>query len=135
MMNIKKGFTLAEILIVVVIIGMLASLVIPRFSGQQERGVVAEAVGMLSAIRQGEAGYYLEQATPAYKQLTAASTANDWGMIGIDNPNNSKFIYTVASDGTSTATRTASGGTDFNGKTIILGTDGTWTGTHPFKPN
>ena len=59
MIKRKKGFTLTEVLVVVVILGILAGLILPRFFGQSERAVVSEAVGMLSAVRQAEASYFL----------------------------------------------------------------------------
>jgi prepilin-type N-terminal cleavage/methylation domain-containing protein len=125
MMKNKKGMTLTEVLIVIVILGILAGLVLPRYLGQEERGIVAEAVGMLSAIRQAETAYHLEH---------SAYTAN-LDDLDIDLTQN-KFTYTVdAGTGTATAERVG-GGTDFNGMTIILNIDGTWdpAATHPFKP-
>ena len=132
MMKTKKGFTLTEILIVVVIIGVLASLVIPRFTNQSERGVVAEAVQMLSAIRQGEVSYALEN-SGSYLDMDTTVAGDDakWAQIGIDKPPTTNFNYTVVS-GNATATRN---GGDFDTTTVILNINGTWTGsTHPFHP-
>ena len=101
MIKRKKGFTLTEVLIVVVILAVLAALVLPRFFGQSERAIVSEAVGMLSAIRQGEASYKLEN-NGNYIATTAASFS--WDLLGIDNPINAKFTYAVDAAGTATAT-------------------------------
>jgi len=132
-----KGFTLAEILIVVVILGILATLVLPRFFGQEERGIVAEAVAKLSAIRQGEEAYKLESPAGAY--IASTDAAFTWDLLGIDNPDNARFVYTVDAAGASTATRQPAGDcatAPFNGCTIILAADGTWdaTASHPYKP-
>ncbi|MDD5225878.1 MAG: prepilin-type N-terminal cleavage/methylation domain-containing protein [Candidatus Omnitrophica bacterium] len=121
----RGGMTLTEVLIVIVILGILAGLVLPRYLGQEERGIVAEAVGMLSAIRQAEVAYHLE-----HSAYTANLADLDLDLTQI------KFTYTVdAGTGTATATRTG-GGTDFDGTTLILNIDGTWdpAATHPFKP-
>jgi len=59
-MRRSKGFTLIEVLSVVMIIGVLASLVIPRFTGQAERARAAEAVNIMGAIRHGVMSYYDE---------------------------------------------------------------------------
>ncbi len=50
----KRGFTLVELLIVVVIVGILATLAIPRFQGHHEHARVAEAMNVLSAMRKGQ---------------------------------------------------------------------------------
>ena len=124
-----KGFTLTEVLIVVVILGVLAALALPRFFGQDERGVVAEAVAHLSAIRQAEASWSLEQATPGY-----TSTLAD---LDVAVPS-TRFTYAVASNGTATATRLPATGTcssaHFGNCTISLTANGVWGGDHPFGP-
>ena len=135
----NAGFTLAELLMVIVIIGVLGSIAIPRFFPQKEKAVVAEAVNMMGAIRQGELAYRLEHS--GYKNLSSDGT---WDVIGIDNPNGigtRKFNYTVtnadASTATITATRLNTTGTDSNyiGKTVILYVaNGSWDGSHPFHP-
>lgn len=119
--------TLTEALIVVVILATLATLVLPRFFGQEERGVAAEAIANLSVVRQAEAAYHLEH---------SAYTGN-MTLLDIDDPSivaGRKFNYTVdAATGAVTATRVG-GGADFNGKQIILHMNGTWGGDHSFKP-
>ena len=121
MMNMKKGFSLAEVLVVVVILGVLASLIIPRFTGQSERAMVAEAVSMLSAIRQAEESY----------NLGNGSYTNNLTSLDIVIPGGTKFSYVVDGSGNGTATRLS--GIYFN-NTITLAITGTWGGTHPFKP-
>lgn len=130
-----RGFTLIEVLVVVVIIAVLASLVIPRLANQNERGVVAEAVATLSAIRQAEASWSLEQVTPAY----TATLAN----LDLD-VTSTKFSYTiVVTTGppptfTATATRLPNSGScstsNFGSCTIVLTDTGAWSGTHPYAP-
>ncbi len=48
----KTGFTLLEIIIVIIIVGVLASLALPRFFSTVEFSRSTEALSSLSAIRQ-----------------------------------------------------------------------------------
>ena len=132
MIEKEKGYTLAEVLIVVVIIAVLAALLLPRFSGHSERAVVTEAIGMLSALRQAEIAYDLEDHATQYAPTTAD--------LDVDIPAGGAFTYSVAASGTVTATRTPAGacsGTDYGSCIIVLTVDGTWDGTstHPFTPS
>ncbi len=59
--NKKAGFTLIELMIVVVIIGILAALAIPAFVGYIRRSKTAEASTNLRNIFQGAAAYYQQE--------------------------------------------------------------------------
>jgi len=139
----KKGFTLAELLIVVVILGVLGAIALPRYGPQREKAIVGEAVGMLSAIRAGELAWRLENGTGAFLALPDAGRTEDgWPEIGIANPNAAgRFDYSVdAGNGWAEAVRV--GSTTYsaanNDDTIRIDLeDGTWGGSaddHPYTP-
>ena len=56
----KKGFTMLELLMVVIVIGILASLAIPQYQSFMEKARVAEAKQMIGAIKNAQELYYLE---------------------------------------------------------------------------
>lgn len=136
----KKGFTLLELIVVIIVLGILATLGLTQYGRTVERSRGAEARNILGAFRTLAAGLYLELGT------TSALTADQVGI----GPNLDQapsvcrtshyFAYTMvagASTPTFTATRCAAGGKtpNFPGAlTLILapnlnnGVD-SWTGT------
>jgi prepilin-type N-terminal cleavage/methylation domain-containing protein len=56
--RLKAGFTLVELMIVVVILGILAAVAIPAFTRYVKRSKTSEANQNLQAIFQGETAYY-----------------------------------------------------------------------------
>lgn len=58
--NAHRGFTLLELLVVVIIIGILAAVALPQFGRATEKARQAEAMSLLGAIRTAELIYYQE---------------------------------------------------------------------------
>lgn len=61
----KKGFTLVELAVVIVIIGVLAAFGVPRFLKSVEKSKAAEAFGYLAAVRSAQERYQSQQGSYA----------------------------------------------------------------------
>ena len=61
----RRAFTLVELAVVVVIIGVLAAFAVPRFLASVERSKAAEAFNYLSAIQAAQERYHARQGTYA----------------------------------------------------------------------
>ena len=77
----RNGFTLIELIIVIVIIGILASIVAPMMSGMKAKTICAEAVTGIATLRTAFISYRLEYQTypiiPQYRWLSNPSFALD----------------------------------------------------------
>jgi type IV pilus assembly protein PilE len=92
-LNNRRGFTLIELMIVVVIIGILAALAIPKFIKVTGKAKVAEAKTILKEIFTLEKAHYNE-----HDCYVAFSSGAACAEIGFDLPEGvSRFNYQVTS--------------------------------------
>ena len=74
----RKGFTLVELAVVIVIIGVLAAFGVPRFLQSVERSKAAEAFNYLSAVRSAQERYLAKEGCYAD---SATSTSLDINQV------------------------------------------------------
>ncbi|MFA4984104.1 MAG: prepilin-type N-terminal cleavage/methylation domain-containing protein [Candidatus Omnitrophota bacterium] len=99
----RQGFTLLELIIVIIIIGILATLGFSQYTRLVERGRTAEAKSILGQIRTAQAVYELEY----------GDYSSDISNISIDAPSGctTTHYFSYSGDATAaTASRCSSGG-------------------------
>lgn len=109
----KHGFTLLELMMVVVIIGILATIAVPQYLKTVERARMAEAVSILGQLRSSQMRYRAASSTGSFTSVLADLDFNPADVAGT-----SVFTYAAVSAGavtfdmkaTRNATPTVSGG-------------------------
>ncbi len=109
----KKGFTLIELMIVVVIIGILAALAIPRFMRSTTKAKQSEARQLLKQIYTMQRAYRQEKDTYACNGVVASAAAqNTLAVIGITVGASARYTYTMTSAGVNAFVCTATANLD-----------------------
>jgi len=99
---LKKGFTLLEVLIVVIIIGILVAIALPQYTTTLEKSKSAEAVTNVGSLKAAVDRYW-------YQNNETDPTNTDINKLDVDNPNNvvgKLYTYSISANTSSAATRT-----------------------------
>ena len=107
-MNRPRGFTLIELMIVVVIVAILAAIAIPSYSDYVRRSRITEAVAVLSGMRVKMEQYFQDNRTYAGACLggTVAALPNfdATSNFAFDCPTRSATNYVVRAQGQNSMT-------------------------------
>jgi len=88
--NKAKGFTLVELMVVIVIVGILAAVAIPKFLDASNKAKASEFPTQLTAIYTGQMAYQAERG------MYVTSFANLRDSAGVDVPSTSRwFSYSM----------------------------------------
>lgn len=109
----SKGFTLIELMIVVVIIGILAALAIPRFMRSTTKAKQSEARQLLKQVYTMQRAYRQENDNYACNGAVASATAPAaFAVLGVDIGSTARFTYTMTSATQNAFTCTATANLD-----------------------
>jgi prepilin-type N-terminal cleavage/methylation domain-containing protein len=101
----RSGFTIIEMLAVMVVIGVLATIAYARLQTSKDKAVVASMISDLHAVAQEQEAFYFQNRTysttlatlnsnPSQGNVPVVATGNSAGWSGsISNPKVSKQCY------------------------------------------
>ena len=84
-MTNRKGFTLIELVIVVVIIGILAAIAIPKFANTKEKAVLASMKSDLRNLVTAQEGFFSDEQTYATGYAAAQSATEVAFVPSVNN--------------------------------------------------
>lgn len=102
----NRGFTLIEMLVTVVLMGILAAMAFPLYRKTMERGYWKEAGDLLMTIYHGERVYFLKNGF--YYNVVETGGMAQWRIIFMDDPNLGSIPVNFKVDTPTSATLTGS---------------------------
>ena len=95
MLKNEKGFTLIEIIAVLVILGILAAVAIPKYIGMMDQSRISAAQGAIAEVKSRASGYYANELL----QGLVPTGANVLTSVGSPVNIGSDFVVTTGASG------------------------------------
>ena len=124
-MKRHAGFTLHEMMMTVIIVGILAALALPSYRKTIELGYKREAQDVLMTIYNGERSYFFTKNT--YRDNP--TTMDQWREIYVENPNLGSIPVTFAVTATPTTFTATATRQDGSGRSMTVNQDRLWCST------
>ena len=110
-MKRRKGFTLIELMVVVIIVGVLAAVAIPIYRANVRKAMASEGAALLGAVLTSQKVYYAEYNT----------FCDDESALLVDATGNKYFTtFTLSGVSASGFTASTSGAGDASGITVTM---------------
>ena len=116
-MRKTKGFTLVELVIVIVIVGILSIVAVPIYRGYTRKAMATEGKALLGAIQTAQKIYFAENAF--FAAQTATAFASDLDVDARSNKYFTAFAISVTNRGTSPSFTASTTGTATSGASGI----------------
>ncbi len=130
----RRGLTLTEILITIIILAVLAAIAIPSFSNAKAKNDASQAVTYLRAIKLAEQMYYAKNAT----YLACANATAIKTNLGVEITAATYSFDVTSSAATTFLARAVKGSAPpadcTAADTLCLDQNGNWTGASVYKP-
>ena len=112
----QKGFATLEVILMVMVIGILASIAVPRFTNVTTAANTAKIQSDLSTIDTAIAIYVMEKGTTTAPTLGASGTLKDYlqDIANIKPPTGKAYVNGTATDISATTYAITDKGTDGN---------------------
>ncbi|MFC1576296.1 type IV pilin protein [Candidatus Omnitrophota bacterium] len=136
-MSRRKGFTLTELLVTIILIAILAAIAIPIYKAHVTRSKVTEVKAALNTVRTQMRLVYAEHRTYNPSTISPGPAIDlpgfDWGDLDGTYVKDGDTEYTIGDLDTYTFTCTFTGGgtsdSDLVGETLTIDQDGVWGGS------
>lgn len=133
-LHLRKGFTLVELLVVIILVSILAAIAVPLYLHYSETSKVREALGVIKAIITSQKVEKIK--TLKYYTASGGAASAIFLKKGIDLSDSLYFTYETSGDASAfTVTATATPESGITGTITYDGATKNWSSTGDITPS